>query len=219
MTKLKLKYLPLSDLAAWPRNPKLHELPTILASIERFGFNDPVAVDDGFEKLLEGHGRVEALNLLHSKGAHPPKRVRVRKKDGEWLVPVITGVSFATEAEAEAYIVGHNRATESGGWLEDALAKMFTQFQDSDDDQLFDAMGYTRDDVEDIIELSAAAADAVGDQLDDDPGDEVQGEIRQVALWYQAEDYSEVVQLLQEYSRAHQLSNNTEAVLHVLGAE
>ena len=42
-------------------------------------------------------------------------------EDGSWLVPVIRGVSFKSEEEAQAYLLADNRLVELGGWNTSAL--------------------------------------------------------------------------------------------------
>lgn len=126
-------YKPLSELRRWPRNPKLHDLDQIAASIRRHGFIDPVVVDERSGMLVAGHGRDETLERMKLAGEPPPKRIRVRT-DGEWLVPVLTGVEFESESDAEAYIVGSNRLVELGGWDEALLNEIVSS-------EGFDALG------------------------------------------------------------------------------
>lgn len=214
-TKLQLKYRALSDLAAWPRNPKLHDLDTIQSSIRRFGFNDPIAVDEASQQLVEGHGRLESLQLMKETGEDPPARVRLRKKDGEWLVPTLAGLSFENDAEAEAYIIGHNRATESGGWVEEALSEMFKRFQDVEDDELFEAIGYSREEVDEIVMLADYnAQQTAADIPDAEAPDETY--IRQLMLGFDEERYGVVVRQLQAYALANDAGSNTEAVIGLL---
>jgi hypothetical protein len=105
----------MSQVQAWPRNPKKHDEPGLDASLERFGFVNPLVLDESSGKLVAGHGRLE-------EGKPPPERVEVRK--GEWCVPVLMGISFSSEEEAEAYLLADNRLTELGGWDHVALADM-----------------------------------------------------------------------------------------------
>jgi len=56
---------PVSELQPDPRNARLHskqQIRQIARSIQSFGFNVPVLVD-GSNKILCGHGRVEAAKL------------------------------------------------------------------------------------------------------------------------------------------------------------
>ena len=40
-----IEYIPIEDLKENPRNVKDHEIPTVTASISRFGVIDPIVVD------------------------------------------------------------------------------------------------------------------------------------------------------------------------------
>jgi ParB-like nuclease domain len=66
----KVAFLPISDLATNPRNARTHsprQIQEIARSIERFGFNNPVLIDER-NQIIAGHGRVEAAKLLGRKG-------------------------------------------------------------------------------------------------------------------------------------------------------
>lgn len=84
-------------------------------SIRRFGFTLPIVVDEGTGRLVAGHGRSEALTKMKDNGDPAPRNVEVGR-GGEWMVPVIRGNRFASESEAEAYLVADNRLVEIGGW-------------------------------------------------------------------------------------------------------
>jgi ParB-like chromosome segregation protein Spo0J len=126
-SEVKIEYVPLSQLERWPRNPKQHDLAQIDKSIERFGFIQPIAVDERTGRIVAGHGRLEALQAMQLAGKAPP--ARVLEKDGEWLVPVLRGVEFKDDREAEAFLVADNRLVEIGGWDEQALAKILADLQ------------------------------------------------------------------------------------------
>jgi DNA modification methylase len=121
--ELKIEYVPLDQVQKWPRNPKNHDLDTLEKSILRFGFVQPVIVDGKSNRLVAGHGRLEALLRMRQVGLKPPHRIRV-DLSGAWLVPVISGVKFESEADAEAYLIADNRLVELGGWDEDLLKQM-----------------------------------------------------------------------------------------------
>src|SRR5919204_2349119 len=62
----KITFVPITDLATNPRNARTHsarQIQEIARSIERFGFNNPVLIDER-NKIIAGHGRVEAAKLL-----------------------------------------------------------------------------------------------------------------------------------------------------------
>ncbi|GHG35719.1 hypothetical protein GCM10017784_32190 [Deinococcus indicus] len=148
---LRIEYLPLADLTRWPGNPKEHADGAIAASISRFGFRDPLAIDETTGRLIAGHGRLSVLERAHASGQPAPQFVQVRE-DGMWLIPVTRGGSFADESEASAYLIAHNRTSELGGWNEDLLAGMLGSL----DDSLRAVAGFDLDQF--VAETTAAAA-------------------------------------------------------------
>src|ERR1700694_4036696 len=60
---------PTHSLRPYAGNARTHspkQIRQISRSIERFGFNNPVLVDDD-DQIIAGHGRVEAAKLLNMK--------------------------------------------------------------------------------------------------------------------------------------------------------
>jgi len=123
--KMRIEYEPLSALCAAPRNPKNHRLDLLDQSLERFGYVAPILKDERTGRLVAGHGRLEQLGRRRAEGKPPPNRVDV-DANGEWLIPVVRGVTFASDAEAAAYLLADNRVSELGGWDPTALQGMVT---------------------------------------------------------------------------------------------
>jgi len=122
-----LELMPLSSLREWPDNPKAHDIAKIIGSYERFGFVLPVLRDEVSGEIVCGHGRLEALKTMKaSKPAEPPKRIEYDR--GDWLVPVVRGVSFPNDDERHAYAVADNRLVERGDWDFEKLSLLFTRF-------------------------------------------------------------------------------------------
>jgi hypothetical protein len=132
-----IDYVPLAEVAGAVRNPKTHDRRGIRASVEAFGFVEPIVRDERTGRLVAGHGRIEQLRALEATEArrkrnqNVPDGVRVGG-DGRWLVPVVRGWSSADDAAAEAYLVASNRLTERGGWDDVGLAAVLTAVQDAD---------------------------------------------------------------------------------------
>lgn len=143
--ELEIEYAALSELERWPRNPKLHDLPGIKASMRRWGFTLPVMLDEATNRLVAGHGRQEALSEMRDAKEPPPKNIHVR--DGEWYVPVIRGNEFESEEEAERYLLADNRFVELGGWDEQALLEILAEQEAPD----LNAMGFDATEVERLI--------------------------------------------------------------------
>lgn len=119
---VRIEYVPLGKLRRWPRNPKDHSLGDIHQSYDRFGYVAPMLLDERTGRLVAGHGRLDALQQRKATGKPAPERIATR--DGQWLVPVVRGVSFASDEEAEAYGIADNRLVEAGGWNDAALAQV-----------------------------------------------------------------------------------------------
>ena len=115
-TAMRLTYMRLGELKEWDGNPKLHDLERLVAAFKRYGFCDVIAVNERDGVILAGHGRCRALRAMRRAGEDPPDEIRV-DEEGEWLVPVLTGVSM-DEATAHAYTLDANLATMAGGTLD-----------------------------------------------------------------------------------------------------
>jgi hypothetical protein len=122
MTEPHIEYLPLAEVNRWPRNPKQHALDIIGESMERFGFTQPLLIDESTKRIVAGHGRLDTLQTMKDSGRPAPERIL--EKDGEWLIPVIRGISFKNEKEAEAYLLSDNQITILGGWDNELLDNM-----------------------------------------------------------------------------------------------
>jgi ParB-like chromosome segregation protein Spo0J len=94
------------DLIPYPRNAKLHpkeQIQEIANSIQEFGFNDPVAIDENGE-IIEGEGRYHASLLLGLKS-----------------IPTIQLLGLSEEQKI-AYRLAHNNLNIKTG-LDDLLVK------------------------------------------------------------------------------------------------
>jgi DNA modification methylase len=103
---LTISYRQVSELRPSDRNARTHsrkQIRQIAASIKRFGFTNPVLIDDD-DRIIAGHGRVAAAKLL-------------RLSD----VPTIR-LSHLSAAEKRAYILADNRLAEKAGWDPEILA-------------------------------------------------------------------------------------------------
>jgi len=120
----------LADLTAraWTDNPRRHDLEAISASLVRFGYVDPLVVDDTSGHLLSGHGALASLLIAQEDGLPRPARVTALP-DGEWQVDVVH-VALAP-GEARAYTVAEVRTRELGGWHDEKLIAVLQQIQET----------------------------------------------------------------------------------------
>jgi len=118
--RLRLEYVPLDTALLWEKNPKLHDLDALIASIERYGFKDPPKfepeLNGGKGGIVEGNGRFEALAAMRDEGKPAPRGVE-QLEGGRWVVPVLFGVDAGSEAAAQAYGIDHNNLTLGGSPL------------------------------------------------------------------------------------------------------
>lgn len=129
-------------------NPKDHDVAGIAASIARFGFTLPIAIDLRSDTIVAGHGRLKALRLLHDRDpSHPPARVDASDVVGDWMIPTV-GFVFVDDDERDAYLIADNKLQESGGYNEQALAAIMARFGPDAD---LRSMGYTRSEYDKLM--------------------------------------------------------------------
>ena len=109
---LQVTYHALDELKTYEGNAKRHpavQVRQIMESIQDYGFNDPIAVDENM-MIIEGHGRYEACRQL-----------------GMDKVPVIQLIGLTDEQKKE-YILVHNKITMNSGFdmqkLQEELKKL-----------------------------------------------------------------------------------------------
>jgi hypothetical protein len=113
---LAIEYVALDELLLWPGNPKEHDVGAIAASIERFGFRDPIAVNHRNGEIEEGHGRLKTLKAFKTQGRQPP--AFIVEEDGQWLVPIMRFDD--DDLTQQGYTLAHNRTQELGGGYDHA---------------------------------------------------------------------------------------------------
>jgi hypothetical protein len=144
---IQVEYLPLSQIVGADINPKDHDIGQIYQSIKRFGFTQPIMMNENTGKLLAGHGRLQTLLQMKQGGEKIPNRIK--EKDGEWLVPVLKGISFEDDMEAQAYLIADNRLTELGGWNTGELVDTLQELVEGGFS--LDGVGYDFDDLETMV--------------------------------------------------------------------
>jgi ParB-like chromosome segregation protein Spo0J len=136
----------LDKLIPFARNPRTHsdeQVAQIAASIEEFGFNNPILVDTK-AGIIAGHGRLLAARKLELTE-----------------VPVIV-LDHLTEAQKRAYIIADNRLALNAGWDEALLREELAALQQEDFN--IDLIGF--DDAE--LARLLAAQEAIDGLTDED---------------------------------------------------
>jgi DNA modification methylase len=128
-------------LTPYPGNARKHsrkQIRQVAKSIERFGFTNPVLIDDDAQ-IIAGHGRVEAAKLL-----------------GMQSVPTLR-LSHLSAADKRAYIIADNRLAEKAGWDRELLAIELQALIDLDFD--IELTGFETGAVDIILEDAQEASD------------------------------------------------------------
>ncbi len=149
---LGLTYVRMSAIRPAERNPRIHgdrQVRVLANFMARVGFFNPCRVDERTQRLVAGHGRLDALGYLLSRGRSAPKGILI-DDDGEWLVPLTRGWSSKDDAEAEAVVIGDNRMNALGEWHHKTTGQMLEDLQAADAD-LFEKLDYSAEDMDDVL--------------------------------------------------------------------
>jgi DNA modification methylase len=158
----RIDHLPLEEIKGNPVNPKDHRLDVIDQSVGRFGYVEPLVLDERTGMLISGHGRAETLRTMQSRGEVPPEGVRV-DEEGNWMIPVVRGWASRSDLEAGAALIALNRTTELGGWVDESLLDLLDDLSDIDGG--LDGVGF---DLSELEELRLALGELGDEDLDDD---------------------------------------------------
>ncbi len=112
----RIERWPLERLKPYAQNPRTHspaQVAKIAASIQEFGFTNPILVD-GEAGIIAGHGRLAAARQL-----------------GLAEVPVIE-LTHLSEAQKRAYRIADNRLALESGWDEALLASEIRALEEGD---------------------------------------------------------------------------------------
>jgi DNA modification methylase len=148
---LSIVYQALADLKPRAANPRTHskkQVAQIANAIQRFGFTNPVLVDDA-NGIIAGHGRVEAAKTV-----------------GLDQVPTVR-LSAMSEAEVRAYVIADNRLAENAGWNRTLLGLELQYLTELEIDFDVTVTGFDLPDIDLLIGELSLAADS------DDPSDAI----------------------------------------------
>ena len=113
--RLKLEYLATKELEPSAHNARTHskdQVQQIAASIEQFGFTNPVLVDES-NGIIAGHGRILAAAEL--------------KLD---KVPCIR-LAHLSQTERDAYMLADNKLALNAGWDDKLLAEALVALEEA----------------------------------------------------------------------------------------
>lgn len=129
---MQIEKVKIADLLEYKNNAKEHpqwQIEQIVESIEKFGFNDPIAIDEN-NTIIEGHGRLYALQEM---GAEEVECIRL---------------SHLGENEKKAYILAHNKLTMNTEFDADLLAQELGEIEGID----MSSFGFLTDPLIEVVE-------------------------------------------------------------------
>lgn len=138
-----------ASLRPYAGNARTHskkQLRQIAASIERFGFTNPVLVSDDGE-IIAGHGRVEAAKLI-----------------GRKTVPTLA-MSNLSEADRRAYVLADNKLALNAGWDKEILAIELQALVDLEFD--VELTGFSLAEIDLVLDEAGEADPDGGDPVED----------------------------------------------------
>lgn len=151
MPELEVVKVPTADLLEYQNNAKIHDhqqVDQIAASIEEFGFNNPILAwhnDDGEPEIVAGHGRLMAARKLGLKE-----------------LPVVF-LDHMSEEQRRAYIIVDNSTNLSSGFDMDILSVELDAIVDIDMEQFGVEL-----DVPEVGEITNGSKEIDVDSFNDD---------------------------------------------------
>lgn len=133
-TQYAHKIMKTSDLTPYANNSRTHspeQIKQVIASIDEFGFTNPILIDES-GGIIAGHGRVMAAEALHMKE-----------------IPCIVLAGF-TEAQKKAYVIADNQLATNAGWDMDLLKIEIEGLQTENFD--VDLLGFDDEFLKDLLE-------------------------------------------------------------------
>ena len=131
--RLQVVYWPIEKLIPFARNPRTHseeQISQIAASIQAFGWTNPILVDPD-SVIIAGHARVLSARKLRM---------------AEVPVIVLSGLS---EAQRRALVIADNQLALNAGWDEEMLHLELAELQASDFD--LELLGFSDEELEKFL--------------------------------------------------------------------
>ena len=129
---LSIQYVSTRDLKPYENNAKIHsdeQVEQIISSIDRFGFTNPILVDESMG-VIAGHGRLQAAIRMGLK-----------------TVPVVK-IEGLSDEDKRALVIADNKISENAQWDMAVLADEIEKLSKIDFD--FTAIGFSMDEVDEI---------------------------------------------------------------------
>ena len=139
----QIEYCRITDLQSGKNNPRKHskkQIRQIAASIEEFGFTNPVLIGQD-RAILAGHGRVQAAKLL-----------------GMMELPCLF-IEHMSEAQKRAYVLADNQIALNATWDQDVLAEELRALSQIDPGFDLELTGFTIAELDGLLDLDALEED------------------------------------------------------------
>lgn len=147
--RVNVEYRKTGDLIPYARNSRTHtpaQIKQVAASMQEFGFTNPVLIDEK-STIIAGHCRVMAAEKL-----------------GIDDVPTIT-LTGLSDAQRRAYVIVDNSLAENAGWNDELLAAEIETLLDDKYD--IGVLGLADDRLDELLDDGEAGSDADADDIGD----------------------------------------------------
>jgi DNA modification methylase len=140
----------ISDIKPYPNNPRNndHAVAAVAASIQAFGFRQPLVVDEE-SMIIVGDTRLKAAKLL-----------------GLTVVPVHVAAGL-TPAQCKAYRLADNKSAELADWNNDLLVQELADLQKMDFN--LDLVGFSADELNQLLDAGSGPALTDPDDIPEPP--------------------------------------------------
>lgn len=136
-------YISVDQLFDSPNNPRIHpkgQIKQIEASIDEFGFTNPVLIATD-HMIIAGHARVKAAKNLGYKE-----------------VPCLY-LDHLTREQVRAYAIADNRHAEKARWDDRLLVEELSDIQAHVPDLDFDALGFSIPEIDKVFAIAAGQSE------------------------------------------------------------
>lgn len=205
LEKLEVENIQTYEIKPWDKNPRKNEtaIGAVAESIEAFGFNQPILIDQN-NRIAAGHTRWEAAKLLNL-----------------YSVPCVRRTM--SEAEFIAYNIADNKTGEIAGWDKKELGECLHILDSLD---CLDVPGFTNTEidklfgVQNVTESSTAASANFGagehvTEVKDTEAD-VESRSKVLKLTYSSKQYRRVDSKLKAIMKEHKLDTIADALIKAL---
>lgn len=200
---LKIEQITIFDVIPWEDNPRKNAkaIEAVAASIEEFGFNQPILIDQN-NRIAAGHTRWEAAKLLNM-----PSIPCVRRE--------------MTEAEFIAYNIADNKTGEIAGWDKKQLAECMHVLDELD---ALDVPGFSDNEIDKLFGLnnttessSAQSGDfGEGNQVSEEKDADDDSRVKHLKLTFSPKEYRKVNSKLKAIMKEGDLDTLADAFIKAL---